>query len=417
VHSFAYLFERYPSFVQTFCYREVEEMLRQGMNPFVVSVRRPDDPPGLSEPLAAPVFYLPEEKTLRAEIDRRRETHALPRRIRRAISRHRGERDSQRLFEAIWLAPELKTRGIRHVHAHFGGLAARTAWWLCELYGFRYSFTGHANDIFCETDFPVTNAMLVRDARLIVTETDYARRWLEQKHPAARGKTFRVFNGIDTAGFPPRRREIARPRLVSIGRYVEKKGFPDLIAACEILRDRGHGFECLLIGGGPMEATLREQIDRSGLVDQVRLLGPKPQAEVRELLATADLFVLPCIEEAGGGSDNLPTVIMEAMACGVPVISTPIAGVPEMIASSVDGLLVPPRSPAGLAAAIEQLLADPALAARLAAAGQATAHEKFAIARTTAALKDLLIARAGVRDPASPPALWQWLRRWISGEP
>ena len=265
VHSFAYLFERFPSFVQTFVYREAVEMVRQGMNPWLVSLRRPEDPGELAEKLEVDVFYVPEEKKLRAEVDARRAQGQLSGRAYRAIPRHRKESDSQRMFEAIWLGPQMKARGIRHVHAHFGGVAARTAWWLRQLYGIGYSFTGHANDIFCDTNFPVSNADLVRDARLVVTETDHARRWMEEKYPWARGKVFRVFNGVALDGFPSRQPAAGAPHILSVGRYVEKKGFGDLIEACRLLRARGLDFVCDIIGGGPLEAALQAQIAEAGL--------------------------------------------------------------------------------------------------------------------------------------------------------
>ena len=419
-YSFAYLFERFPSFVQTFVYREAMEMVRQGMAPLLVSIRRPDDPPNLTEPLGAKVLYLPEEKELRAEVDRLRAARKLPWGAHRAVPRHRSEPDAQRMFEAIALAPELRRRGIRHVHAHFGGMAARTAWWLRRLYGIRYSFTGHANDIFCESGSAVTNADLVRSARFVVTETDFARRWMEEKHPSARGKIFRVFNGIALDGFPPRALAEGVRRIVSVGRYVEKKGFSDLIEACRLLGERGTGFECLLVGGGPLEGELQAQIDRAGLGNRVRLLGPSPQSEVRTLLASAHVFVLACVTESGGGSDNLPTVIMEAMACGVPVLSTHVAGVPEMIRDGMDGLLVAPGDPPALAAAAERLLLDEGLAARLGAEGQRTARARFAIENTTRELKRLLAARAGVAVPDAarrldPELRRSWWQRWSMG--
>ena len=180
-HSFAYLFERFPSFVQTFVYREAIEMNRQQMAPWLVSVRRPDDPGEFAENLEADVFYLPEADEMRSEIDASNAAGALPARTRRWIAEWRKKTDSNRVFEAAWLGPRLRERGIRHVHAHFGGLAARTAWMLRKLHGFSYSFTGHANDIFCDSNFPISNEMLVRDAKLIVTETEYARRWLRGK--------------------------------------------------------------------------------------------------------------------------------------------------------------------------------------------------------------------------------------------
>ena len=399
VNSFAYLFERFPSFVQTFVYREAAEMVRRGMEPWLVSIRRPDDPVDLTAEMDAEVFYLPEEKTLRAEVDALGAAGKLSRRTRRAMAQGRTEKDSQRIFEAVWLAPRLRERGVRHVHAHFGGVAARTAWWLRELFGFSYSFTGHANDIFCATDFPVSNADLVRGARFVVTETDHARRWMEEKYAGARGKVFRVFNGIALDGFPPRAAAGAVPRILSVGRSVEKKGFADLIAACGLLRGRGVEFECAIVGGGPLEQELQAQIDAAQLGEVVKLLGPRPQAEVRRMLAEAQLFVLACVVEKDGGSDNLPTVIMEAMACGTPVISTRVAGVPEMLDDGQTGLLAPPNDPPALAAAMEKLLRDPALAARLAADARRSAGEKFAVGKTTRDLQHLLLRHGAVVAP------------------
>ncbi|HEV7869030.1 MAG TPA: glycosyltransferase family 4 protein [Chthoniobacteraceae bacterium] len=409
-HSFAYLFERFPSFVQTFVYREAVEMVRQGMEPWLVSIRRPDDPGDLAETVNVEVFYAPEEKELRGQVDADRAARRLGWRAHRAIPRHRGEPDAQRMFEAIWLAPHLRERGIRHVHAHFGGVAARTAWWLRKLFGFSYSFTGHANDIFCETDFPVSNAQLVRDARLVITETDYARRWMEQKHPRARGKVFRVFNGIDVTGFPPGQRAGAVPLILSVGRYVEKKGFSDLIEACRFLRERGRAFECRIVGGGPLEARLRDQITSAQLADRVHLLGPRSQSEVRRLLASAQIFALACVPDSEGGSDNLPTVIMEAMAAGVPIVSTPLAGVPEMISNEGEGLLAASGDPGQLAAALERLLTDAVLAERCGKQARASAVEKFSIENTTRTLKHLLVTHADLTPPPGAQALDSSLR-------
>jgi glycosyltransferase involved in cell wall biosynthesis len=398
MNSFAYLFERFPSFVQTFVYREAMEMVRQRMEPWLVSIRRPDDPVELEARCDAEIHYLPEEKELRAQVDRLRAEGKLPWRARRAIPRHRAERDSQRMFEAILLAPALRERGVRHIHAHFGGVAARTAWWLRSLFGFCYSFTGHANDIFCEGDFPISNAEIVRGAKFVVTETDYAREWMERKHPAARGKIFRVFNGVALDGFPPRSPASGIPRIISVGRYVEKKGFRDLIEACRLLRDRGIPFACDIIGGGPLEKALQAQMDAARLGGFVSLLGPRGQEEVRARLAQAQVFVLACVIESDGGSDNLPTVIVEAMASGLPVVSTRVGGVPEMVSDGVDGSLVSPNSPAQLADAIARILGNPALAESFAARARETAREKFAIENTTRSLKRLLV-KHGVTAP------------------
>jgi len=422
MNSFAYLFERFPSFVQTFVYREAAEMMRQGMNPWLVSLRRPEDPGELAEQISAEVFYAPEEKELRAQVDAERAARRLPRKPHRAIPRHRSQPDAQRMFEAIWLAPQLRERGVRHVHAHFGGVAARTAWWLQELFGFSYSFTGHANDIFCATELPVSNEMLVRGAKFVVTETDFARLWMEERYPYAVGRVFRVFNGIAMDGFPPREPAGAVPRIVSVGRYVEKKGFSDLIEACRFLRLRGVEFICEIIGGGPLESALRGQIAAAELGDCVQLVGPRSQAEVRRHLAAAHVFALACVPDQDGGSDNLPTVIMEAMATGVPVVSTRIAGVPEMITDGVEGFLTEPRHPAAFADALERMLRDTAVAEHLGRQGRESALGKFSVEKTTRALKHLLVQHAPVIPPTAARAAdreiptvspWtRWLRRF-----
>jgi glycosyltransferase involved in cell wall biosynthesis len=412
--SFAYLYERFPSFVQTFVYREAVEMLRQGMAPLLVSIRRPDDPPEVAAQLQADVLYLPESDALRASLE-------IPSRVRQRLPPADRARDLNRIYEALWLGPRLRERGIRHVHAHFGGVAARTAWWLRELCGIGYSFTGHANDIFCETDFPVSNAQLVCDARFVVTETDYARRWMAEKYPRAARKVFRVFNGIDD-DFPPRQPAGAVPLILSVGRSVEKKGFRYLIDACGQLRAQGLVFECRIVGGGPLEDELQAQIDHAQLGDVVKLLGPRSQREVRELLAAAQVFALPCVPDSEGGSDNLPTVIMEAMRSSVPVVSTNLAGVPEMIADGAEGFLVEPRDARALAEKMAVLLSDPTLAAQGGERGRQAAREKFAIENTTRALKHLLVAHAPVDPPVDalrldatlrPAGLWQRMRRAV----
>ncbi len=388
--SFAYLFERFPSAVQTFCYREAIAMHAVGMEPFVVSIRRPHDAPNLALPFD--VHYLSNEETRpRVKVSfsvRMRTPSAL---------RHR---DRLRFEDAMELGPILKARGIQHVHAHFGGIAARAAWWLRRIHCIRYSYTGHANDIFCESGAAITNAMLAEDATFIATETDYAREWMERTHPAARGRVFRVFNGIEIA---PQVRgvELRPPRIVSVGRLVEKKGFPDLLRACALLRGRGLEFGCDIVGGGPLDGTLRAMIGELGLGDCVVMHGPQPQSFVRELLAKARVFALAAQRDGDGGSDNLPTVIMEAMVASVPVVSTKVAGIPEMVDEGETGRLVAEHDPAALAEALAFFLTDGDLAARFGAKGRVRAAEKFSSANSATMLAQLLTSRAGVRAPAT----------------
>lgn len=389
--SFAYLFERFPSFTQTFCYREVLEMRRQGGDMPIYAIRVPQDiPADCPAELARSVCYLPQADALAAEMKTLRMLGRYPWRV---ISKLRnwGKRpDKGRVLAAAWLGPRLRKEGITHLHVHFAGMAARTAYWIKEFYGITYSFTGHANDMFCETTFPVSLEDLVREAEFVVTEADFSRDWLRRRHPAHAAKIHRVYNGIDTTAFPQANAAPGRPRLVSVGRCIEKKGFADLIDACALLRDRGFDFECAIVGGGPLEASLRARIVERGLEGIVQLTGPQPQEEVRQRLSQASLFVLACATEADGGMDNFPTVIVEAMATGLPVVSTRLAGVPEMVEEGVTGLLVGEKQPAALADALETLLRDPARARQMGACGKAAASARFGLPGTVSALRELL---------------------------
>ena len=387
----AYLFERFPSFTQTFCYREVSDMRRQGVNAPVFSIRRPDDiPRDCPEVLARDVRYLPDPNALGTEMKTLGMLGKYPLPIVWQI-RSWGKRPAKaRLLEAAWLGPKLRAMGVRHVHAHFAGIAARTAWWMKKFYGITYSFTGHANDMFCKSDSPLSLADLVQGASFVVAVSDFSRDWLIKNVPGHDAKIHRIYNGMNIAGFPEAGPPASRPRMVAVGRYIEKKGFSDLIDACAILRGRDLDFECIIIGGGPLETELKARVAKLGLENTVVLTGPRPQENVRRELSSASLFVLPCVTEADGGMDTLPTVIVEAMAASLPVISTNLAAIPEMVGHGATGLLVGERQPARLAEAIEELLLKPELARHFGAAGRRLALEKFSSEVTIPTLKALL---------------------------
>ncbi len=410
--AFAYLFERFPSFTQTFCFREVEEMVRQGMEPAIYSIREAEEGSAFEASLMGRVRYLPRDAALNKEVRDARAAHRIHSDVWEVFSAWGDRGDKTRLYEAAWLGLELKRRGIRHVHAQFAGIAARTAYWIKQFYGIGYSFTGHANDMFCETGLPVSLDELVKEARLVVTVTDFSRDWLRGRCPRWAGKIERVYNGIHpgefagvaanaaldpNAAFDPS--ESGKPEIVSVGRLIEKKGFGDLIEACGILRDRGVEFVCRIVGAGPLEEALRGQIEAAGLEERVVLEGARSEAEVIGFLRRARVFALACARDAEGGSDNLPTVIMEAMAAGLPVVSTRVAGVPEMVDDGVTGRLLGEHDVAGLAAALEVLLKDAALCRRLGTAGRRAVERKFATHGTTSDLKHLLARRAGVWPP------------------
>ena len=387
----AYLFERFPSFGQTFSYREVLELERQGTTVHVFSIRRPVAEPEQEwdSSLVERVHYLPEEKALVPEVDRLLKTKTVPDVARQAVKDWGRQSDFLRLYQAIYVGVRLREKGLRQIHAHFAGMAARTAYWINEFFGIPYSFTAHANDIFAPRDFAVSLAKLIGAAAGVVTVSDYAVRLLQERFPESAAKIHRVYNGVDLSQFSATDFGSAPPEIVSIGRLIEKKGFSDLISACASLGSRGKSFHCSVIGEGPLEESLRAQIAAADLKDHVALTGPQTQAEIAQRLAHATVFALPCTHEADGGMDNLPTVIMEAMAAGLPVISTPLAGIPEMIEPGVTGELVPERDPIALADAIERTIADLERARRLGERGRQIAREKFSVEQSAQQLRTL----------------------------
>ncbi|MEO6872883.1 MAG: glycosyltransferase family 4 protein [Chthoniobacterales bacterium] len=387
----AYLFERFPSFTQTFCYREIAELRRQGFVPPIFSVRHPKGEPSQDwdSAIAAAVEYFPEDDQLVREIDRALRKGKLPQAAAGEIKSWGRETDFLRLYQAAWLGPRLQALGVRHLHAHFAGLAARTAYWVEKFFGIGFSFTGHANDIFSPKPFAISLGKLIYAARAVVTVSDFGVAYLRENFPSDAAKFLRVYNGIDLARFQAATFANTPRLILSIGRLIEKKGFADLIEACRLLSEQGIEFRADIIGEGPLEAELNAQIVNAGLTEGVSLTGPLPQSEIIARLARSSLFALPCVTESGGGMDNLPTVIMEAMAAGLPVVSTPLGGVPEMVRAGETGFLVPERNLGALAEALARLLANRDLARSLGQAGRQRAAELFAIEQSAQQLQRL----------------------------
>ncbi len=390
--SFAYLFERFPSFGQTFCYREVAELDRQGIAAPIFSIRNPKDEPAQDwdARIVERVHYLPEEKDLLDAVQRASKKERLAPEIITALDEWGRRTDFLRLYQAVYVGLRLKEKGIRHVHAHFAGMAARTAFWIAKFFPITFSFTAHANDIFAPRNFEIGLEKLVRAANVVLTETDYSEKFLRERFPERGDRIHRIYNGVNLAEFGRATVSSDPPLIVAIGRLIRKKGFADLIRACALLDERGRSFRCEIFGEGPLEKELRAQIEGAGLQECIELPGPKPQHELKARLAKASVFVLPSAPEADGGMDNLPTVIMEAMATGLPVVSTTVGGIPEMVVDNETGFLVQPEDAVALAGAIETVTNDRSLGQRLGQAGHERAQKLFSIEKNVRELCALI---------------------------
>jgi glycosyltransferase involved in cell wall biosynthesis len=280
-------------------------------------------------------------------------------------------------------------RTVDHIHAQWAHSSGSIAMYAAWLLGKSFSFTGHAADLFRER---CALRDKIRRADFIVCISEFHRQFF-LKNGARPDQLKTVYCGIDLEHFVPRSRP--RPadgviRIRSAGRLIEKKGFAYLIDACRILADKGVVFECVIGGDGPLEADLQSQINGLGLQKQVRLTGEAlKQEHIPEFMHGGDLFCLPCVWARDGDVDGLPQMLMEAMASGLPAISTRLVGIPDLIIDGETGLLVEPHNTQELARAIERLGRDRELAVRLADAGRDHVRVRFDI---TTCLEPLIAA-------------------------
>ena len=384
----AYLFERFPKFSQTFCYREIAELFRQGVRPVIFSLRASDRGPELNwDPaIVSAVHQLPEGDVFARLADEA--SASLPRAVRKTLHEWRGKDDSLRLHQATYIGKRLQRLGVHHLHVHFAGMAARTAFWIKRFFGIEYSLTVHANDIFVPNDFEIGLFQIFSTASAIVAVSDFAANRLRDRFSDTGSRVYRIYNGIDCDSFQPAEPSLP-PLILSIGRLISKKGSDVLIDACASLRNSGQEFRCEIIGEGPLSAELQARIDRHGLGKQVLLVGPKTQADIAARLSRATLLVLPCRVDADGAMDNLPTVVMEAMASSLPVVSTDVGGVAEMVRDGETGLLVSQNDPVATAEAIARLLDDVELARSFGREGRKRAKEIFSIEKNVCTLREI----------------------------
>jgi glycosyltransferase involved in cell wall biosynthesis len=286
--------------------------------------------------------------------------------------------------EAVYLAKEVESKNIKHLHSHFANNSTTIAMIISKLIGISYSFTAHANDIFADQ---ILLKEKIHSAKFIITISKFNRRFLNNILPQddISSKIHIVRCGIDTFKFSTSKVSDVthKPIILSIGRLVEKKGYPYLIKACKILVDKNIDFQCIIIGNGPQKAFLEKLIGLNDLSKFVTLAGIIFQEKIINFLNKTDIFVLPCIQAADNDMDGIPVVLMEAMAMKIPVISTHISGIPELIKNMETGLLVPPKNEIALAKGIKILKENIELRKKLGASGRKWVTENYEITKNT----------------------------------
>lgn len=402
----AYIAPEYGALTSTFIYREVQALRELGLDVATFSTLRPRE------------SVISDEA--RADIEKTEFLYDLPRSAIIAdaigeLGRHPWPVIRARLavihdalfstvyepadrLKMFWhgmagaaLAKRLREQEVEHIHAHFAHVATAIAMYASICAEIPFSFTNHANDIFQRG---TALREKVRRSKFTACISQHNIRYLTDigcDHEKLR--IIRCALDVTEYSFADRAKPDP-PVIFTAGRLVEKKGMTYLVEAVRILKEKGVDLRCRIAGNGPLMESLQQQVKDEGVEDRVDLMGSQPQERVRELLREATVFVLACVEAADGDIDGIPVSLMEAMAMGVPVISTGVSGIPELIHGGKNGLLATPHDAKSLAAHIEKIITDSIDVDTLTRAARETIESEFEQKLNAQRLKDAFTEEA-----------------------
>jgi glycosyltransferase involved in cell wall biosynthesis len=293
---------------------------------------------------------------------------------------------------APYAALLLKRHAVSHVHAHFANAAASVAMMAAYFARVPFSFMVHAYDLFVDD---ILMKEKLRRASFVTTCSRFHVDYLRRRYPGAADARIEVIHyGIDPVRFPPAERAAAdSPLFLGVGRLVETKGFHTLIEACSVLNERGMSPACVIVGAGVEEARLKRLASQKGLADRVSFTGALQPSDILKWYDRAHCLVMPsCVRN--NDRDGMPNVLIEAMARGLPVISTRVSGIPELVRHGETGLLVNPDRPLELADAMAAVAGDRDLAGRLGRAGRELVLAQYDIHRSAKRLMELFATSA-----------------------
>jgi colanic acid/amylovoran biosynthesis glycosyltransferase len=300
-------------------------------------------------------------------------------------------REVKCLHQGILFAYAIRRAGCYWIHAHFLSFPATLAQLVSQFTRLPFSLSAHANDIYTGIDLPAK----IQEAEFIVTCNErnkslLIRAAMEQK---AESKIHIVYHGIDPSAWPfvevVTKRAEDPVRILCVARLIEKKGIRHLIEAVHILVSKGRNVSCTIVGEGELRRTLEAHIHRLDLQGNIELLGARSRSDVARLLRNSDVFVLACVVAENGDRDGVPNVLLEAMATGVPVVTTPVGAITELVKPALTGILVPEQDSPSLAQAIEAVLDDPAAHVNMKTTARRFIETNFDIRRSTTQLANL----------------------------
>jgi len=373
INRLAYLAPEIPSLSATFVYNEIFQLQAMGIEVEAFSVHESgygaDDIQ--IQQLTEKTFNLYCQPKLSVLMDNIMQLIHFPSRYLKTLSllikdiRYIGfSRTSvglvYRMFFSAGLARQLQQKECQHLHVHFAHVPTDIAMYAASLSGITFSVTAHANDLY-ERGWLLKQK--VERSSFFATISDFNKQFLKSEGiPLDKIKIIRC--GVNIKDFSPRinRKLHAVPKIGAVGRLVEKKGMDVLIKAVAQIKQQGQRVELHIAGSGPMEQTLKQLAEMNGLdAKDIYFWGAMQHSEVEKFIKSLDVFVLPCKQDANGDIDGIPVVLMEAMLSAVPVISTRISGVPELVIDNVTGLLAEPDDEKSLLEKITLMLREEGL--------------------------------------------------------
>ena len=392
-----------PDLSHTFVYRELLAMLKQRPDWRVIVLEPNEQAPCHREAkeLLDRATFLPREGVTRAHA--RAKVWLLRRRGQQLVSMYRAQQDpdSRNLLgkqvlrdprhpgNALRLADLLRPMQPRHIHVYASTWPANVAMGAAHLLDVPFSISSYV-----DFEFPYSHQLLpekLARATFFRVVTQFCQERLRELHPdTPEQKVPVVYLGIDLDNWQDRCAPPARGVIVSAARIVEKKGLHLMPEALAHLQRDGITFTWRVIGDGPELERIRQLCEQHGIAQQVEFLGAQDNATVREALMHADAAVLPCIVASDGERDGIPIFFVEAMALGVPVVTTPISGIPELVRDGDTGFLHATSDVQALADKLTAVLRDPELAQTVGARGRDEVHRTLDVHASATQLIDLI---------------------------
>jgi len=400
----AYMMSRFPKLTETFVLDEILEMGRCGIAVEIFPLWREDADVVHSEarPLVARARFAPLLNG-RIALDNLR---CLVRRPRRYLSTlftlvTANWRSPRFLLGAIAIFPkacsfalEMRRLGVRHVHAHFASHPAAAAFVIGRMADIPWSFTAHGSDLHRD------QAMLrekVTEAAFVVTISEYNKRFILERVGADYADKVQVIHcGVEVERFEQAQFASGPLQIICVGTLHAVKGQSFLLQACALLRDRGVDFTCHLIGDGPDRGKLEHQAAALRIDERVVFHGACEREQVRALFARMHIAVAPSVPTADGRREGIPVVLMEAAACGLPLVASRLSGIPEIVLDGETGYLAEPGDAVGLADSIERVARSPALGRRLGDAARQHLELNFNLSLNMARLQRLMLPGGAV---------------------